>query len=163
MRYRMRYCICCMWQMRWKLIRYDCLNVWKQLGISPAGLKISLTCFFTPFASRFFVGTVFFHFHTTEKWEGGLRWQSDVFLHDICKWIFCKNYFSCFRTKKKWEGGLKWQSEVFLPGIKKSARSRTGTRTKTGSASSRNGLFLVRGLTYVCFAPLGNNLSVFNK
>jgi hypothetical protein len=32
-------------------------------------------------------------------------------------------------------------------GIKKSARSRTGTCTKMGSASSRNGLFLIRGLT----------------
>ncbi len=78
----------------------------------------SLTCFFTPFASRFFVGTVFFRFRTKEKWEGELRRQSGVFLHDICKRIFCKNYFSCFRTKKKWEGGLKWQSEVFLPGLK---------------------------------------------
>ncbi len=116
MRYRMRYCICCMQQMQWKLIRYDCLNVWKLLGISPVGLKISLTFFFTPFASRFFVRTVFFCFCTKEKWEGGLRRQSDVFLHDIRKRIFCKNYFSCFRTKKKWEGGLKWQSEVFLPG-----------------------------------------------
>ncbi len=33
-------------------------------------------------------------------------------------------------------------------GINKSARSRTGTHTKTGSASSEKGPFLIRGLTH---------------
>jgi hypothetical protein len=32
-------------------------------------------------------------------------------------------------------------------GIEEYARTRMGTRTKTGSASSRTGLFLIRGLT----------------
>jgi hypothetical protein len=37
------------------------------------------------------------------------------------------------------------------------ARSGTGTRTKTGSASSRNGLFLIRGLTYALAPGVGHH------
>ncbi len=44
----------------------------------------------------------------------------------------------------------KSQNQKAIPVLERGpAHSRTGTRTKTGSASSRNGLFLIRGLTYV--------------
>ncbi len=35
-------------------------------------------------------------------------------------------------------------------GMKKNARIKTGTRSKTGSASFRMGIFLIRVLTYRC-------------
>ncbi len=43
----------------------------------------------------------------------------------------------------------KSQNQITIPVLERgSAHSRTGTHTKTGSASSRNGPFLIQGLTY---------------
>ena len=73
--------------------------------ISPAGLKKSLTCFFTPFANRFFGGRVFFRFRTKKEMRRGLRRQSSVFLHAIRKRNFWRQSFFHFRTKKEMRRG----------------------------------------------------------
>ncbi len=53
---------------------------------------------------------------TFQSFPGGTENKSDVFLHVICKRIFCHYSFFPFSHKKEMRRGLRQQSDMFLPG-----------------------------------------------
>ncbi len=121
MQYRMRYCICRMWYCICRKLKKTIkgTTVWMSENserISPAGLKISLTCFVTSFASGFFVSTVFFVFAQKRNEKGGWDGSLTCFFTTFASGFFVKIILGVFAQKRNEKGG--WNDSLtcfFLP------------------------------------------------
>ncbi len=138
MRYRMRHRIC---RMRYRICRklkkilkrYDC--------ISPAGLKISLTCFVTSFASGFFVSTVFFVFAQKRNEKGGWDGSLRCFFTTFASGYLVKIIFVVFAQKRNGKGDWNDSLTCFFQYIKDQRQQNSaGARQKILSLShTKNG------------------------